>query len=101
MAGYDLVFIAEVDLPLAGLLSPSVERALNQTGTAAVAGIAVTLGVNLATSFVKGESVEAMWLLVSAMQILSLMPLLALSFPPNLLRLFGLLDFSHGGNEHI
>lgn len=83
------------------LLSESVERSLNNTGTAALTGVLVTLGVNVGSAFVKGESMEAMWMLLGSMQILSIMPLCSFSYPQNLEQIFSLLDFSNGENVYI
>ena len=49
-----------------------------------------------ASQIVLQSSLESMWVLVNANQLISFMPLMSVSFPPNTLILFKLLAFFNG-----
>ena len=49
----------------------------------------------------KGESMEGMWMLLCNLQLVSMMPLLALNFPPNIVLMFNFLSITNGEIEFM
>ncbi len=58
-----------------------------------------TFLINLVVSQLLNGSIEAMWNLLNILQVINLLPLLSLYFPPNVTRMFGFFAFANAESD--
>lgn len=56
---------------------------------------------NLLISQILKGSIEAMWNLMNILQLINLVPLLSLYFPPNVVRMFNLFAFANAESDTL
>ena len=83
-------------LPYFFKLQPEEEAAIAYSSAALSSSSIIGLGVNVGLSIFLGASLEAMWNLINAVQLLNLLPLVAVPIPDHMLEMYRLLSFVNG-----
>ena len=79
--------------------TPEEIEVVNSTGNSIGGFTILTFLVNLLISLILSGSLEAMWNLVNILQLINLLPLLSLYFPPNIVRMFGYFAFANAESD--
>lgn len=92
--------ISETTVPFIYIaLSEEERRRANQQSSASIASLILTFGASTLIQFIMGGSIEATWLLLGTLQMMSFLPLLNMNLPANFREFSKNLAILHGEPE--
>ena len=90
----------EISIPFSYFaLSEEEKQAASQQSSASILSLVLTFGTSLLIQFVMGGTIEASWLLLGTLQLMSFLPLLNLNLPSNFREFSKNLSVLHGEPE--
>ena len=97
---YIVTKTTEISIPFSYFsLSDEEKEAASQRSSASILSLVLTFGTGFLIKFVMGSSIEATWLLLGTLQLMSFLPLLNLNLPSNFREFGKNLSVLHGEPE--